>query len=248
MGALAGKVAIITGAGSGIGRASAIRFAAEGAKVVLGDMAASVHDTAAMIGDAATAVQMDAGDEADVAAIVAKAIELHGHLDIAFANAGISGGMEGIFDNTVENFNSVLRVNLIGPWLMVKHAGKAMADAGNGGSIILTASVAGIRSGAGGPPYSASKAGAIHLTRALGDAWAGRGIRVNGIAPGLIATKMTEVTTSDPVRLQERLKGIPLNRLGRPEEIAGVALFLASPLAAYIVGETIVVDGGRTLS
>ena len=149
-GALAGKVAIITGAGSGIGRASAIRFAAEGAMVVLGDMANTVHDTAALIGDAATAVQMDAGDEADVAALVAKALELHGHLDIAFANAGISGGMEGIFDNTVENFTSVLRVNLIGPWLMVKHAGKVMADAGNGGSIILTASVAGIRSGAGG--------------------------------------------------------------------------------------------------
>ncbi len=183
-GALAGKVAIITGAGSGIGRASAIRFAAEGAKVVLGDMSDSVHETAKMIGDAATAIQMDAGKEEDVAKIVAHAIATFGHIDIAFANAGISGGMEGIFDNTVENFTEVLRVNLIGPWLMVKHAGKAMVDAGNGGSIILTASVAGIRSGAGGPPYSASKAGVINLTKVSAQQMSDTGVRVNAICPG----------------------------------------------------------------
>ena len=152
MGALTGKIAIITGAASGIGRASALRFAKEGAKVVLGDWSDSVHEVAKEIGDAATAMQIDAGKEDDVAAIVKLALDTHDRIDVAFANAGISGGMEGIFDNTVENFTEVLRVNLIGPWLMVKHAGKAMADAGNGGSIILTASVAGIRSGAGGAP------------------------------------------------------------------------------------------------
>ena len=194
MGALDGKVAIITGAGSGIGRASALRFAAEGAKVVLGDMAASVHETAEMIGAAATAAQMDAGDEADVSALVAKAIELHGHLDIAFANAGISGGMDGIFETTPEHMAEVLRVNLIGPWLMVKHAGKAMADAGRGGSIICTASVAGIRSGAGGAPYSASKAGVINLTVSLSLELAQTGVTVNTVSPGCTRTKMFEGT------------------------------------------------------
>ena len=251
MSALAGKVAIITGAGSGIGRASAIRFAAEGAKVVLGDMAASVHDTAAMIGDAATAIQMDAGDEADVAAIVAKAIELHGHLDVAFANAGISGGMEGIFDNTVENFTSVLRVNLIGPWLMVKHAGKVMADAGNGGSIILTASVAGIRSGAGGPPYSASKAGVINLAQVSAQQLSGTNVRCNAICPGLTETGMTK-PTFDYAREAGKMDRVgrlnPLRRGAQPEELAKVALFLASDDASYVNGQALAVDGGLSSS
>jgi NAD(P)-dependent dehydrogenase (short-subunit alcohol dehydrogenase family) len=251
IGALAGKVAIITGAGSGIGRASAIRFAAEGAKVVLGDLASSVHETAALIGDAATAVQMDAGDEADVAAMVAKTLELHGHIDVAFANAGISGGMEGIFDNTVENFTSVLRVNLIGPWLMVKHAGKVMADAGKGGSIILTASVAGIRSGAGGPPYSASKAGVINLTKVSAQQMSDTGVRVNAICPGLTETGMTKPTfdyakEKDVMHKVGRLN--PLRRGAQPEELANVALFLASDQASYVNGQAIAVDGGLSSS
>jgi NAD(P)-dependent dehydrogenase (short-subunit alcohol dehydrogenase family) len=250
-GQLEGKVAIITGAGSGIGRASAIRFAAEGAKVVLGDMNDTVHETAAMIGDSATAIQMDAGDEADVAAIVAKTLELHGHIDIAFANAGISGGMEGIFDNTVENFTSVLRVNLIGPWLMVKHAGKVMADAGKGGSIILTASVAGIRSGAGGPPYSASKAGVINLAKVTAQQLSGTGVRCNAICPGLTETGMTKPTfdyarDKDVMHKVGRLN--PLHRGAQPEELANVALFLASDQASYVNGQAIAVDGGLSSS
>jgi NAD(P)-dependent dehydrogenase (short-subunit alcohol dehydrogenase family) len=249
-GMLEGKVAIVTGAGSGIGKASAIRFAAEGAKVVLGDLNPAVHDVAAEIGDAATAMQMDAGEEADVAAIVAKALELHGHLD-AFANAGISGGMEGIFDNTVENFTSVLRVNLIGPWLMVKHAGKVMADAGRGGSIILTASVAGIRSGAGGPPYSASKAGVINLAMVSAQQLSATGVRCNAICPGLTETGMTKPTFD-----YAKEKGVtdkigrlnPLRRGAQPEELANVALFLASDQASYVNGQAIAVDGGLSSS
>ncbi len=251
MGALDGKVAIITGAGSGIGRASAIRFAAEGARVVLGDWSDTVHDVAAEIGEAATAVKIDAGDEGDVAAIVAKALEMHGQLDIAFANAGVSGGMEGIFDNSVENFTNVLRVNLIGPWLMVKHAGKAMMDAGRGGSIILTASVAGIRSGAGGPPYSASKAGVINLAKVSAQQLSGTGVRCNAICPGLTETGMTKPTFD-----YAREKGVtdkigrlnPLRRGAQPEELANVALFLASDQASYVNGQAIAVDGGLSSS
>ncbi len=251
MGMLDGKVAVITGAGSGIGRASAIRFAQEGAKLILGDMAGSVHETAAMIGDAATACQMDAGKEEDVAKIVALALDTHGHLDIAFANAGISGGMEGIFDNTVENFTEVLRVNLIGPWLMVKHAGKAMADAKNGGSIILTASVAGIRSGAGGPPYSASKAGVINLAMVSAQQLCDTGVRVNAICPGLTETGMTKPTfdyakEKDVMHKIGRLN--PLRRGAQPEELANVALFLASDQASYVNGQAIAVDGGLSSS
>lgn len=250
-GRLEGKVAIITGAGSGIGRASALLFASEGAKVVLGDKTAAVHETAKMVGDAAIAFEMDAGVEADVEALVASAISKFGGLDIAFANAGISGGMAGIFDNTVENWTDVLRVNLIGPWLMVKHAGKAMMDAGKGGSIILTASVAGIRSGAGGPAYSASKAGVINLAQVSAQQLSETGIRCNAICPGLTETGMTK-PTFDYAREKEVMHKVgrlnPLRRGAQPEELANVALFLASDQASYVNGQAIAVDGGLSSS
>lgn len=256
MGLLDGKVAIITGAGSGIGRASALRFAAEGARLVIGDKSEAVFETAAMIGDNVTAVQMDAGVEGDVERLVATALSTYGHLDIAFANAGISGGMAGIFDNSVENWTEVLRVNLIGPWLMVKHAGKAMADASQenkqrGGAIILTASVAGIRSGAGGPAYSASKAGVINLAQVSAQQLSDTGVRVNAICPGLTETGMTKPTfdyarDKDVMHKVGRLN--PLRRGAQPEELANVALFLASDQASYINGQAIAVDGGLSSS
>jgi NAD(P)-dependent dehydrogenase (short-subunit alcohol dehydrogenase family) len=251
VGALDGKVAIITGAGSGIGRASAIRFAAEGAKLVLGDKSDAVHETARLIGGDVIAVQMDAGLEADVQQLVATAISTYGGLDIAFANAGISGGMTGIFDIDPADFAEVLRVNLIGPWLMVKHAGKAMADAGKGGSIILTASVAGIRSGAGGPAYSASKAGVINLAKVSAQQLSDTGVRCNAICPGLTETGMTK-PTFDYARDKEVMHKIgrlnPLRRAAQPDELANVALFLASDQSSYVNGQAIAVDGGLSSS
>ena len=253
-GRLEGKVAIITGAGSGIGRASALLFAGEGARLVLGDKTEAVHDTARAVVDAggsATAMQMDAGIEADVARLVATAISRYGRLDVAFANAGISGGMASIFDLTPEAWTEVLRVNLIGPWLMVKHAGKLMADAGQGGSIICTASVAGIRSGAGGPAYSASKAGVINLVMVSAQQLCETGVRVNAICPGLTETGMTLPTFN-----YAKDKGVshklgrlnPLRRAAQPTELAQVALFLASDQASYVNGQAITVDGGLSSS
>ncbi|MFM8499564.1 MAG: SDR family NAD(P)-dependent oxidoreductase [Chakrabartia sp.] len=254
MSALKGKVAIITGAGSGIGRASALRFAAEGAKLVLGDKTEAVQATAQLVKDAGgsvTAVQMDAGVEANVENLVKTAIDTYGDLHIAFANAGISGGMAGIFDLTPTEWAEILRVNLIGPWLMVKHAGQAMTDGGKGGSIILTASVAGIRSGAGGPAYSASKAGVINLAQVSAQQLSETGIRVNAICPGLTETGMTK-PTFDYAREKDVMHKVgrlnPLRRAAQPDELANVALFLASDQASYVNGQAIAVDGGLSSS
>ncbi len=254
MGQLDGKIAIITGAGSGIGRATALRFAAEGARLVIGDKSDSVHETARMISDVGgtvSAMTIDAGVEGDVAAMVAKAVDTYGGIDIAFANAGIGGGMSGIFDLGAEEWAEILRVNLIGPYLMVKHAGKAMVDQGRGGSIIMTASVAGIRSGAGGPPYSASKAGVINLTKVSAQQMTGTGVRVNAICPGLTETGMTK-PTFDYAKAKEVTHKLgqlnPLKRAAQPEELANVALFLASDQASYVNGQAIAVDGGLSSS
>jgi NAD(P)-dependent dehydrogenase (short-subunit alcohol dehydrogenase family) len=250
-GRLQDRVAIVTGAASGIGRASARLFAAEGAKLVLGDRSPAVHELAREIGPAARAFEVDAGREADVAALVEAAQQAFGGLDIAFANAGVGGGMAGIFDATVELWTEVLRINLLGPWLMVKHAGRAMADAGKGGSIVCTASVAGLRSGAGGPAYSASKAGVINLVQVAAQQLCETGVRVNAICPGLTETGMTA-----PVFDHAKAKGVthklgqlnPLRRAAQPEELARVALFLASSEASYVNGQAIVVDGGLSSS
>ena len=254
MALLDGKVAIITGAGSGIGRASALRFAAEGAKVVIGDKSDSIFETEQMVkaaGGEVRARTMDAGVEADVQALVAEALSAFGALDVAFANAGIIGDMGGIFDIDPATMAETFRVNLIGPALMVKHAGKAMVDQGRGGAIILTASVAGLNSGAGPVTYSASKAGVINLAKTAAQQLTSSGVRVNAICPGLTETGMTK-PTFDYAKAKEVTHKIgqlnPLKRAGQPEELANVALFLASDLASYVNGQAIAVDGGLTSS
>jgi NAD(P)-dependent dehydrogenase (short-subunit alcohol dehydrogenase family) len=251
---LKGQVALITGAGSGIGRAAALLFALEGARVVLGDQSESVQATAQAIqaaGGQAVAMQMDAGLEDDVIQMVATAQSEFGRLDVAFANAGISGGRSSVFDSTPEQWSEVLRVNLIGPWLMVKHAGQAMVNQGQGGSIICTASVAGIRSGAGGAPYSASKAGVINLVMVSAQQLSESGVRVNALCPGLTETGMTKPTFdyAKDKGVSHKLGRLnPLRRAGQPEELAQVALFLASAQSSYVNGQAIAVDGGLSSS
>jgi NAD(P)-dependent dehydrogenase (short-subunit alcohol dehydrogenase family) len=243
------KVVIVTGAGSGIGRATARLFAGEGANVVAADLSDTVDETVAGR-DNMLAIRMDAGDEGDVEWLVAAACERFGGLDIFYANAGISGGASGIFDSTVELWTEVLRVNLIGPALAIKHAGPRIVERG-GGAILCTASVAGLRSGAGGPAYSASKAGVINLVQTSAQQLATSNVRVNAICPGLIETGMTAraFEYAREVGKEDKLGRLnPLRRAGVPEEIARVALFLASDEASYVNGQAWVVDGGLSSS
>jgi NAD(P)-dependent dehydrogenase (short-subunit alcohol dehydrogenase family) len=250
MGRLEGKRAIITGAGSGIGRASAKLFAAEGAAVLVVDkVPPAIEETAAEIkaaGGRATAVAADAGAEADVQGFIQKAVKELGGIDVIFANAGVSGGLVPLFEQSVELWREILRVNLIGPFLAIRHGAPVMMKQGKG-SIICTASVAGLRANAGGNPYSASKAGVISLVQTSANSLTGTGVRVNAICPGLIETGMTrpiferakEHGTADRIGQLN-----PLQRAGEPAEIAAMALFLASDEASYVNGQAIAVDGG----
>lgn len=253
MARFSGKSIIVTGAGSGIGRAAALLFASEGGSVLVADLADTVHETAAMIeaaGGAAHAIQIDAGLEDDVIRAVNVACEYYGGLDVMFANAGISGGMANIFDTDVALITEVLRVNLIGPYLAIKHAAPKIAERG-GGAIVLTASVAGIRSGAGSPAYSASKAGVINLAMVSAQQLSGSNVRVNAICPGLTETGMTK-PTFDYAREAGKMEKVgrlnPMRRGAQPEELAKVAAFLASDDASYVNGQAIAVDGGLSSS
>ncbi|MEH3037399.1 MAG: SDR family oxidoreductase [Sphingomonas adhaesiva] len=247
------KSIIVTGAGSGIGRAAATLFAREGGKVVVADINETADATAQAIRDAggtAEAIRIDAGKEEDVVRAVALAVETFGGLDVMFANAGISGGMANIFDTDVSLITEVLRVNLIGPYLAVKHAAPRIAERG-GGAIVLTASVAGIRSGAGSPAYSASKAGVINLAMTSAQQLAGSNVRVNALCPGLTETGMTKPTfdyARDAGKMDKVGRLNPLRRGAQPDELAKVALFLASDDASYVNGQALAVDGGLSSS
>ena len=249
---LAGKRAIITGAGSGIGRASARLFAREGAQVLIADWSEEgLEETRKLVaadGGKVIARKVDAGAEPEVIALVEQAVQEFGGLDVVFANAGISGMSWFIHDTTVEMFQETLRVNLLGPFLMIKHATPHLTKSGKG-SIICTASVAGIRSGAGPVAYSASKAAVINMVQVAANQMRGTGVRVNAICPGLIETGMTK-----PIFDYARGRGTegrigqlcPMQRPGQPEEIASAALFLASDDASYVTGQALAVDGGIT--
>jgi NAD(P)-dependent dehydrogenase (short-subunit alcohol dehydrogenase family) len=228
-------------------------FAREGAKVVAVDKTTAVNDTAEHIraaGGVADAIIADAGSEADVAGFVDHAVARHGALDVIFANAGIAGGWFRTTDLTVEQWTEVLRVNLIGPFLAIKHASRVMTPRG-AGSIICTASVAGLKANAGSSHYAASKAGVISLVQITAYSLTGTGVRINAVCPGLIETGMTkpvfdrakERGTSDKIGQLN-----PLKRAGQPHEIAAMGLFLASDEASYVNGQAFPVDGGLTAS
>ena len=238
MARLEGKVAIVTGAASGIGKATVELFRSEGATVVGADAAEGADIVA------------DAGKDGDVRKLVEDVAEQHGGLDIFFANAGISGGFASIAEQTAQDWAEILRVNLIGPFLAVKYAAPAIQRRG-GGSIICTASVAGLRAGAGGAAYSASKAGVINLVQNAAMQLSGSGIRVNAICPGLIETGMTKpiYELARASGQEDRLGELnPLRRGGEPIEIGYAALFLASDESSYVNGTALVVDGGLSSS
>ena len=250
---LEGKSAVITGAASGIGRATSLLFAQHGVKLIVVDRSPDVQATADAVNQAggrAVAMVKDVSKEADVEAFIQAAVLEFGGLDIVYANAGVSGGLPRFDELTAADWMNILSINLIGPFLAIKYAARLMQPAGKG-SIICTASVAGLRSGAGGPPYSASKAGVISLVQTSANQFAGSGIRINAICPGLIETGMTQ-----PIFERARAHGSearigqlnPLRRYGVASEIAHAALFLASDDASYVNGQALAVDGGLSSS
>ncbi|NJN52168.1 MAG: SDR family oxidoreductase [Gammaproteobacteria bacterium] len=236
---------VVTGAGSGIGRASAELFTAEGARVIAVDLAESVVTTKAAI-----CITADAADETAIASFIRTCVEEFGGIDGVYANAGIGGGGKPLLELTTEHWERTLRVNLIAPFLAIKHAAPHMIRQGSG-ALLCTASVAGLRANAGGVDYSASKAGVVSLVQTISHQLYGTGVRINAICPGLIETGMTR-----PIFQRARERGTddrigqlnPLKRHGEPSEIAQMAAFLLSDDASYVNGQAIAVDGGLSAS
>jgi NAD(P)-dependent dehydrogenase (short-subunit alcohol dehydrogenase family) len=247
---LAGKVAVITGGANGIGRATTLRFLDEGARVVVADLnlanGQETLDLAAAAGhaDAIRFAPCDVAQEEDIAAAVQWAVDDFGRLDCIFNNAGIGGAFGSIVETSVEDWDFSTGVLLRSVFLGMKHAGRVMLEQGEGGSIISTASVAGLGGGAGPHCYSACKAGIVNLTRTVAAELAAFRIRVNAVAPGTIMTDLFHGGDPEGKRAQV-LDNQPWPELGVPDNIATAVLFLASEDAAFVTGETIVVDGGQ---
>ena len=251
MGRLDGKVALITGAASGMGRVAATLFASEGAKIVLADVLDADTEAAAgeiqSAGGDAHAVHADVSIASDCEAMVGAAVERFDSLDVLYNNAGIFPGDDGGVTETSEaTWDRVININLKGVFLGCKYGVAAMLESG-GGSIINVASFVALM-GAATPQiaYTASKGGVLAMTREIAVEFARKGIRANALCPGPIETPLLAELMSHPVRRERRLVHIPVGRLGQPEEIARAALFLASDESSYITGATFVVDGGIT--
>ena len=247
-GRLEGKVVLVTGGSSGIGRASARACAREGARVMVADVTVEGgHDTVRLIQEAggeAAFMQVDVTQAAAVAALIARTVEVYGRLDCAHNNAGIEGTIGLTADCTADNWDRVISVNLKGVWLCMKYEIPQMLQQG-GGAIVNTASAAGLVGARGIPAYVASKHGVVGLTKTAALEYARAGLRVNAVCPGVIRTPMVERLLGDRPRAEARLRELePVGRLGTPEEVAEAVVWLCSEAASFVTGHTMAVDGG----
>jgi NAD(P)-dependent dehydrogenase (short-subunit alcohol dehydrogenase family) len=247
---LEGKVALVTGGTSGIGKATAIAFGVAGVKVVFsGRRESEGEDTANLIRQAGAEclfMRSDVSSEADVQALVQKTIATYGKLDYAFNNAGIQGSMNPLHEQSVEDFDKLMAINVRGLFLCMKYQIQQMLTQGSG-AIINNSSVGGLFGISGLSPYTASKHAVMGLTRSAALDYAKQGIRINAVNPGSIATERLDlfademgITTDDVTAMS------PMGRIGKPEEIAATVVFLCSDAASYITGQSLVVDGGYT--
>ena len=252
-GSLEGKAALVTGGGSGLGRATALAFARAGARVVVADVdtaggAETVRQVVAAGGEALF-VQTDVGQAVEVEALVRETVAAYSRLDCAFNNAGVStpqaGGGGLIHEHPEETWDRVIGVNLKGVWLCLKYEISQMRRQG-GGAIVNTASIYGlVGSGWGGSAYAASKHGVVGLTKAAALENAQEGIRVNAVCPGFIETPMThQVLAQRPEQEAQMIAAHPLGRLGQPNEVAETVVWLCSPAASFVTGHALPVDGG----
>ena len=246
-GGVEGKVALVTGGGSGIGRDTALAFAHQGARVVVADRNAEAGEhTARLIvdtGGEATFVQCDVSKSAEVQAMVSRALDLYGRLDCAHNNAGISTARGPTAEYAEDTWDEVIATNLTGVWLCMKYEIKQMLAQGSG-AIVNTASIAGLVGIAGNAGYVASKHGVVGLTRAAAIEYAKDGIRVNAVCPGYIQTPLIAVLTEDPAGRAAIEARHPMGRLGLPGEIAQAVVWLASDAASFVTGHSLTVDGG----
>jgi NAD(P)-dependent dehydrogenase (short-subunit alcohol dehydrogenase family) len=250
-GSFAGKVAFVTGAANGIGRAAALAFAREGASVVVADVSEQDNqETARMIeaaGGRALAIRCDVTRAEDVKAALDTTIQTFGRLDAAFNNAGVEQATAAAADLTEEEWDRIIRIDLRGVFLCMKYEIPLMLKQG-GGAIVNTSSGAGVKGFAGGAAYVAAKHGVVGLTRAAALDYAPQNIRVNAICPGIIDTHMIERVFGDtPEGHQAVLVQEPIGRMGKPQEIAATVVWLCSDAASFVVGHAMVVDGGQTV-